>query len=176
LRGLLGRGVRLMLREHRDPVIKKLLSKSNSDMVRHAHSRPNVQLDRFKALRDPGKMNENTLLAQLRRHRFSKVLSILLFFSRGTRALTFENVCCAGRCPRASVWTWETLVSGGTCPTLASTALTPAGYSAIVFPHLRLSSSVALNLALVGSVRTHFTGAVWGGGEAEEAEEAEEEV
>jgi len=63
VRRLLGVGVELMLVEHKRPLIWKLLE---TKPISYA-SASTVEIDRFKAQETPGALNENTMLAQLKR-------------------------------------------------------------------------------------------------------------
>ena len=62
MRQLLSIGVQLMLREHKQPFIDKLIS----TMPIMNPGSPSVTIDRFKAMTTPGHKNEHTMLAQLR--------------------------------------------------------------------------------------------------------------
>jgi DNA-binding beta-propeller fold protein YncE len=63
MRRLLGVGVELMLVEHKRPLIRKLLE---TKPISYAGA-STVEIDRFKAQETPGTLNENTMLAQLKR-------------------------------------------------------------------------------------------------------------
>jgi len=63
MRRLLGVGVQLMLVEHKKPLIRKLLE---TKPISYAGA-STVVIDRFKAQETPGALNENTMLAQLKR-------------------------------------------------------------------------------------------------------------
>jgi hypothetical protein len=64
MRRILGVGVQLMLREHKQPLIKKLLL---AKPISYAQNTPTVEIDRFKAQETPGALNENSMLAQLKK-------------------------------------------------------------------------------------------------------------
>jgi hypothetical protein len=63
MRRFLSVGVQLMLVEHKKPLIKKLLE---TKPISYADA-STVVIDRFKAQETPGALNENTMLAQLKR-------------------------------------------------------------------------------------------------------------
>ena len=65
----MGLALRLMLRQHKVPLIQQLLA-SAAPSLSASSSRsepPMVQIDRFKALKDPGNNLQHTVLAQVQR-------------------------------------------------------------------------------------------------------------
>jgi hypothetical protein len=67
-RALIGLALRLMLRQHKSPLIKQLFESSASLSTSSSHLEPPVvQIDRFKALKDPGDRLQHTVLAQIQR-------------------------------------------------------------------------------------------------------------
>jgi hypothetical protein len=122
-RSLMSVALRLMIRKHKEPLIKEILQLDSSSA---RQSLPEVKVDRFQALKDPGDKLQHTIFAQIQRQlglnatamrgdRWWKVSFVGMQIDQNEAAQQddpeFENFAKANKmqkCPRCSAWVQKT--------------------------------------------------------------------